>query len=75
MPTIKIINGTRIYINTGHEHNPPHVHVNNGELYCIINLLTLECKGSCVRNMKEVLDWVSENREFLMEEWKKWTGI
>jgi hypothetical protein len=55
------------------DHGPAHVHFSGEEYDVLIVLETLESVGAWPRGLKdEVLRWVAENREELMEEWKKW---
>ncbi len=56
------------------DHAPMHVHLAGGGLDVVVDLETMTVtKGhwpALLRN--EVLVWVSEHRDELIEEWKKW---
>lgn len=55
------------------DHLPPHVHLTGRGLNLRISLETLACDGSCAPDLlNEVLAWVEQHRNELMEEWKKW---
>jgi len=55
------------------DHLPPHVHLTGAGLNVRISLETLEHDGSCPgKLLEEVLSWVKQYRDELMEEWKKW---
>lgn len=51
-----------------------HVHLVGGEVNIKINLVTLTIsEGDCpVGLAKEVLAWITEHRDELIQEWKKW---
>jgi len=49
---------------------PAHAHLVGGNFDVVINLETLNCTGTFPRGLrKEVMEWVMENREELIEEW------
>jgi hypothetical protein len=55
------------------DHNPPHVHLFGGGIDATISLDTLECSGLLSADLKnEVLKWITEHHDELMEEWKLW---
>jgi hypothetical protein len=55
------------------DHNPPHVHLIGGSIDATIDLATLECSGLIPAAVKrEVLAWIKENHQELMEEWHIW---
>ncbi|MBF0204352.1 MAG: DUF4160 domain-containing protein [Desulfamplus sp.] len=55
------------------DHLPMHVHLVGGEIDVLIYLETLAFDGMFPRGLKgEVMEWITENRNQLIEEWKKW---
>ncbi len=56
------------------DHLPMHVHLVGGIMDAEISLETLEVVNGTVppKLLKEVLEWISEHKEELIEEWKKW---
>lgn len=55
------------------DHPPMHVHLVGGNIDVLIDLDTLTCQGSIPRGLRdEVLDWITANRNELIQEWKKW---
>ncbi len=56
------------------DHLPMHVHLVGGEINVQIDLATLTVSaGECPANLaEEVLTWVAEHRDELIQEWKKW---
>lgn len=56
------------------DHLPMHVHLVGGEINVKIDLVTLALsEGDCPAGLaEEVLAWVAEHRDELMQEWKKW---
>ncbi len=55
------------------DHNPPHFHVIYQDFEAIINISTLEIiEGDLPKRAKAmVLEWASEHRNELMENWKR----
>ena len=55
------------------DHAPPHFHALYGEYEVIINIRTLEImKGSLPRRaLVLVLEWASQHREELIEDWTR----
>jgi hypothetical protein len=70
MPTISIFYGIVIQMFWS-EHAPPHFHALYAEYEVLINIQTLEAiKGELPkRAMALVLEWASEHRVELMEDW------
>lgn len=70
MPTISSFYGILIQM-FWQDHNPPHFHALYGEFEIIVNIKTLEIiKGSMPRRaLSLVLEWASEHRNELMEDW------
>ena len=56
------------------DHPPMHVHLAGGGIDVVISLQTLEVtQGHAPKGlMVEVLAWVGEHQQELIEEWKKW---
>jgi hypothetical protein len=56
------------------DHNPPHVHLFGGSFDVIIDIETLQSTGEfpSVMVQNEVITWVEEHHDELMEEWNKW---
>ena len=55
------------------DHLPMHAHLVGGSVDVLIDLGTLVCVGTFPRRLRdEVMAWVAENRDELIEEWKKW---
>lgn len=49
---------------------PMHAHLVEGNFDVLINLETLNCTGIFPRGLrKEVMAWVTQNRDVLIEEW------
>ncbi|HHQ68812.1 MAG TPA: DUF4160 domain-containing protein [Halothiobacillaceae bacterium] len=56
------------------DHPPPHVHVKlcDGR-ECIVELDSIKIIGRIEgREMREVLDWISAQRDFLHDEWRRY---
>ncbi len=67
MPTIKMIDSIKIDIYS-REHSPPHIHVIYAEYE---ELIEIESLNTYVGKMpitqrKKVVDWVQENKDYLM---------
>jgi hypothetical protein len=71
MPTISRFFGILIQMYLRGEHNPPHFHVIYVEHEALIDIQTLEVIGGSLprRALAMVLEWASEHREELMEDW------
>ncbi len=56
------------------DHNPPHVHLFGGGFDVTIVLETLESTGNfpSVTLKNEVIAYVEQHRDELLEEWRKW---
>lgn len=55
------------------DHLPAHAHLVGGSVDVLIDLATLETNGAWPRGLHaEVMAWVAEHRDDLMEEWLKW---
>ena len=55
------------------DHLPMHVHLTGGEFDVVIDPITLESFGRWPGGLRrEVLEWVTEHRDELIREWKKW---
>ena len=55
------------------DHLPMHCHLAGGGYDVLIDLATLQTFGKWpVGTKTEVMAWVAENREELIQEWKKW---
>lgn len=72
MPTISTFYGIMIQMFWG-DHAPPHFHALYGEYEVLINIRTLEViKGSLPRRaLVLVLEWASQHREELIEDWTR----
>lgn len=58
----------KMYFN---EHNPPHFHVEYQDYEAIINIETGAVTGNISRRaLRLVYEWLDENRDALMENWK-----
>jgi hypothetical protein len=71
MPSISIFYGIVIQM-FWNDHAPPHFHALYGEYEAIIDIHTLEViVGSMPRRaLSLVLEWASEHRNELMEDWR-----
>jgi hypothetical protein len=71
MPTISIFYGIIIQMFWG-DHAPPHFHALYAEYEVLVNIQTLEIiKGTMPRRaLALVLEWASEHRTELLEDWK-----
>ncbi|GAB6060469.1 DUF4160 domain-containing protein [Desulfonatronum parangueonense] len=72
MPTLKRFSSCRVLIFNG-DHPPPHVHVklSNGR-DCTVELHSFEIKGKVAeRDIREALDWIRSNQNFLFDEWQR----
>jgi hypothetical protein len=71
MPTISSFYGILIQM-FWDDHPPPHFHALYGEYETVIDIRTLEViKGSMPRRaLALVLEWASEHRSELLEDWK-----
>lgn len=55
------------------DHGPAHVHLVGGEIDVIIDLDSLQSEGRWPKGLRqEVLDWIKQHRQQLMEDWKQW---
>ena len=55
------------------DHNLPHVHLVGGGIEASIDLETLNCSGMIPAGLKrEVLAWIAEHRDELLEDWTRW---
>jgi len=70
MPTISTFYGILIQI-FWHEHGPPHFHALYAEHEALIDIRTLEVMQGRLprRALALVLEWASEHRTELMEDW------
>ncbi len=71
MPTISAFYGILIQM-FWNDHAPPHFHALYGKYEVIVNINTLEIiKGSMPRRaLALVLEWASQNRNALIEDWE-----
>ena len=54
------------------EHNPPHFHIEYQDYEAVMNIITGEVTGKMSRrSLKLVYDWLDENKEALLENWKR----
>ena len=59
----------KMYFN---EHNPPHFHIEYQDYEAIMNIETGELTGKMSRRaLSLVYDWLDENKEALIENWKR----
>ena len=72
MPTLKIIDGTKIDVYS-REHPPPHFHAISAEDEELIVIETLETYVGELpkRKRKKVVEWASDNQDFLMDNFKR----
>ncbi len=72
MACIKIIDGIKIYI-YARDHNPPHFHIYIAEYEELIKIEDLSTYSGEVpkKYRKKVINWATENLEYLNQEWKK----
>lgn len=72
MPTIKIIDGTKIDVYS-REHPPPHFHAIYAEYEELIEIETLETyTGKILNNKrKKVVNWANDNKQVLSENFKR----
>lgn len=71
MPEISRFYGIiiKMYFN---EHNPPHFHVEYQDYEAIVNIETGELTGKMSRRaLGLVYDWLDQNKEALLENWKR----
>lgn len=71
MPTISQFFGILIHMYIRGEHNPPHFHALYAEHEALIDIQRLEVIGGSLprRALSMVLEWASEHRVELMEDW------
>ncbi len=75
MPTIEVVDGSRIEIHTGRETRVPHVHVCREGRDVVVNLLTLRPYGEePFRLSAKIWDYLRENQEALLERWDEYHG-
>jgi hypothetical protein len=69
MPTISVFYGIVMF---WQDHAPPHFHVVYGEFEATVNITTMDLlRGSLPRRARAlVLEWASEHRTELMEDWE-----
>ena len=54
------------------EHNPPHFHIEYQDYEAVMNIQTGEVTGKLSRRaLRLIYDWLDENKEALMENWKR----
>lgn len=72
MPTIKIIDGTKIDVYS-REHPPPHFHAIYAEHEELIEIETLETYAGKIPNnkRKKVVNWAKDNKQILSENFKR----
>ena len=72
MPTIKIIEGTKIDVYS-REHPPPHFHAIYAEHEELIEIETLETYTGKIPNnkRKKVVNWAKDNKQILSENFKR----
>jgi len=72
MPTLKVIDGTKIDVYS-REHPPPHFHAISAEEEELIVIETLETYVGELpkRKRKKVVEWASENQDYLMDNFKR----
>lgn len=70
MPCIKIIGSIKLYVYL-RDHNPPHFHAMYAEYEELIEIESLETfSGKLpIKQRKKVIQWATQNREFLMKKW------
>lgn len=71
MPTISMFYGIIIQM-FWQDHAPPHFHALYGEYEAIINVKTLEIIDGKMprRALSLILEWASEHRDELLEDWQ-----
>jgi hypothetical protein len=72
LPTIKIIDSIKILIYFN-DHMPPHFHAIYNEYEVLIEIKTLEVYAGKLpnRQMKKVMEWASNNQDFLIGKWNE----
>ena len=72
MPTISQFFGILIHMYIRGEHNPPHFHALYAEYEALIDIQTLAVIDGKLprRALGMVLEWASEHRAELLEDWK-----
>jgi hypothetical protein len=71
MPEISRFYGIiiKMYFN---EHNPPHFHMEYQDYEAVMNIETGELTGKMSRRaLNLVYDWLDQNKEALLENWKR----
>jgi hypothetical protein len=72
MPTILFINGYRFFF-YANEHLPVHIHISKGGASAKVNVVPeidlVYNNGFKVREIKEVLELVIENRLYIIQKW------
>lgn len=73
MPILKRFADVRVLMYFG-DHPPPHVHVKLRDgREGTVELDGLEIKGRIVqREIREALAWISSNRAFLLDQWRRY---
>lgn len=72
MPCIKIIDSIKLYV-YANDHNPPHFHAISAEFEELIIIESLETYTGQIpkTQRKKVIEWASNNQDFIMKQWKR----
>jgi hypothetical protein len=72
MPTVLFINGYRFFF-YANEHLPVHIHISKGGASAKVNIVPeidlVYNSGFKVREIKELLDLVVENKLYIIQKW------
>ncbi len=68
MPRIESFSGIKIHLYNG-DHRPPHIHATYGEYEVLVIIETGKIYAGelPVKQLKQVLDWVSGNSDWLVD--------
>ena len=72
MPVVQRFHFSRVVLYAG-DHAPAHVHVQLRDgRECIVELGSMDITGRVrAREIREELDWIKEQREWLCEQWNR----
>ena len=72
MPCIKIIDSIKIFI-YARDHNPHHFHAMISEHEELIRISDLSTYSGSIPNThrRKVIEWASENQDYLISEWNR----
>lgn len=71
MPHIGFLSGLLISM-YWRDHNPPHIHVYKGDYELVMDIMTLQARGTLPsKDIRRVEKWVKDHREELLDNWDR----